>query len=50
MLSSEALSLESKGQVKAAIANYEEVVQRFASTEEAMDAAASIRNLKAKIG
>ena len=45
-----ALRLESRGDVAAAIAKYDEVIQRFAGTETASDAEASIRSLKAKIG
>ena len=49
-LLSAALRLETRGQVSAAIAKYEEVIQRFPGTEPAKDADASIRNLKDKIG
>lgn len=49
-LLSAALRLETQGQVSAAIAKYEEVIQRFPGTEPATDAAASIRSLRAKIG
>ena len=48
-LLSAALRLETQGQVSAAIAKYEEVIQRFPGTEPAKDADASIRSLKAKI-
>ena len=49
-LLSAALRLETQGQVSAAIAKYDEVIQRFPGTEPAKDADASIRSLKAKIG
>lgn len=49
-LMSAALRLESRGDVAAAIAKYEEVIHRFPGTEPAKDAEASIRSLKAKIG
>lgn len=49
-LLSAALRLETQGQVGAAIAKYEEVIQRFPGTEPAKDADATIRSLTAKIG
>ena len=49
VLLSAALRLETQGQVSAAIAKYEEVIQGFPGTEPAKDADASIRSLKAKI-
>jgi hypothetical protein len=48
-LLSAASRLELSGQVPAAIATYEEITRRFAGTEAARDAEASIRSLKAKI-
>jgi hypothetical protein len=48
-LLSAASRLELSGQVPAAIATYERIMKRFAGTEAARDAEASIRSLKAKI-
>jgi outer membrane protein assembly factor BamD (BamD/ComL family) len=47
---SAALKLESCGDVSAAIAKYEEVMQRFPTTDFAKDAEISISNLKQNIG
>ena len=49
-LMSAALRLESRGDVSAAIANYEEVMRRFPATDFAKDAEVSIRSLREKIG
>lgn len=49
-LLSAASQLELSGQVPAAIATYEQIMTRFAGTEAARDAEASIRSLKATIG
>jgi hypothetical protein len=49
-LMSAALKLESCGDVSAAIAKYEEVMQRFPTTDFAKDAEISISNLKQNIG
>jgi hypothetical protein len=45
-----ALRSQSRGDVSAAIAKYEEVMRGFPATEFAMDAEASLRSLRAKIG
>jgi hypothetical protein len=42
--------LEARGDVSAAIAKYEEVMWGFPATDFAVDAEASIRSLRAKIG
>jgi hypothetical protein len=47
---SAAIRLESSGDAAGAVAKYEEVMQRFAGTEAARDAEASVRSLKEKIG
>ena len=47
---SAAIGLESSGDAAGAIAKYEEVMRRFAGTEAATDAEASIRSLKEKTG
>lgn len=49
-LMSAALKLESCEDVSAAIAKYEEVMQRFPTTDFAKDAEISISNLKQNIG
>lgn len=49
-LMSDAIRLESRGDVTAAIAQYDLITKRFADTDSARDAEASIRSLKAKIG
>ena len=49
-LMSAALRLESRGDVSAAIAKYEEAMRRFPATDFAKDAEASIRSLTEKIG
>jgi heme A synthase len=49
-LMSAALRLESRGDVRAAIAKYEEVMRRFPATDFAKDAEVSIRSLREKIG
>ena len=49
-LMSAAFRLESRGNVSAAIAKYEEIMRGFPGTEWAGDAEASIRSLRAKTG
>lgn len=45
-----ATRLELRGEVRAAIATYDQIVRSFEGTEAATDAKASIRSLKSKIG